>query len=61
MNGVRIRENLPLKTVYVWPDPPWRPKEPRSAKFERRQRELDGDKRKWFNAMVWGMQTPGKK
>jgi len=61
MNELRIRENLELQTQYQWPTPPTRrPKDLRSAKFERRQRELDGDKRKWFNAMVWGMQTSGK-
>lgn len=62
MNAIRIRENLPLETAYLWPNPPCRrPKELRSARYERIQQQLDNDKRRWFNAMVWGMQTTGKK
>jgi hypothetical protein len=60
-NELRIRNDLQMETLYQWPNPPTqRPKELRSARYERIQRQLDADKRKWFNAMVWGMQTTGK-
>jgi hypothetical protein len=66
MNQIRIREArepLPGEVVqtFTWPNPRTRrPKELRSARYERIQQELDSDKRRWFNTMVWGMQTTSK-
>lgn len=58
---LRIREDLPLTQAYQWPNPPCRrAKELPSAKYERIQQQLDNDKRRWFNAMIWA-QTTGKK